>query len=155
MVTNALSQTNTDRDPPWILYRQNNHGTVLDLLGVPARKIEACMTHDAHLYFATTEDMQAAYQILTKTVVDELPLFHVEMNKHDPKKLFFMIKFTGVADQKSSVKSGKMTFLFLDYFSAIVQRTGKHNGAGTVFSNLQQLPKKIQNHELGQILSSI
>lgn len=171
IITNALSQTNTKNDPVWILYRQNDHKTLLDAIDIPPRKIEECMTNDAHLFFETVEATIRAKNTLTNVTINGEPLFQVESYPENPLKLFYIVRFSNEVIGKPQFTEGNKSYDFLEFFTAIVRRTGKHNGLGTVFSNIDNLAlrgnlaratdqnpapnQKVTNHELGQILANL
>ena len=152
IVTNALSQTNTAEDPPWILYRQIDHQKILKAVGISDALVEAHMTHDAHLFFQTKASARKAERILQKIMVEGKPLFLIETYEEAPKKLFYKIIFT------DEVKKGTLFYLknkkipFYDYFTSIVKRTGKHIQTGTLFCNQPLFPPQLANHEVGEII---
>ena len=77
-IMNALSQTCTIEEPPWILYRPTNHAALISFLGVKAARVEPLMTYDAHVFFATAEDTRAGIEILESAKIDGKRLFFVE-----------------------------------------------------------------------------
>lgn len=148
VVTNGLSQINTNHEEPWILYRQVDHSELLSAIGIPKVRVEACMTHDAHLFFENLTDCQRARSILEVAKIDGSPLFHVEAYEGDPCKLFYMIKFTQSVEENATFLANGTTFAFKIFFHPVVRRTGKHIGSGVVYSTKNFLPPKIENHEL-------
>lgn len=158
VVANGFSQINTNHEAPWVLYRQIDHTRLLNAIGISRVKVEACMTHDAHLFFENAESCQQAMEILKDAHVisaEKHPLFHVEPYEGDQKRLFYMIKFTDPAKSDLHFSANGNEFRFMDFFSPIIQRTGKHIGSGVVFATKKFLPAKIENFELFRYLINL
>lgn len=148
LVVNALSQTNTQQDPPWILYRQRNQTQFLHTVGIPILRVEELMTHDALLFFATPQDARKAQDSLTRATLQGKPLFYVESYPEEPTKLFYRLQYTDAVPQHAQFILHDRSWRFFDLFTAIVQRTGKHIPQGTVLANRPFLPPTMANHEL-------
>jgi hypothetical protein len=149
IVANALSQVNTDKDPPWILYRQINHQKFLKAIGIQDAKVEAHMTHDAHLFFPNEASLKKAAKILERVTIKGRPFFLVETYPEAPCKLFYKIIFTDEIKKDALLDANGRKIPFYDYFKSIVKRTGKHIQTGTLFSNAPLFPPRIPNHEIG------
>jgi hypothetical protein len=148
LVTNGLSQKNTNDESPWILYRQFNHAEFLEKIGIHAEKIEPHMTHDAHLFFNSVEEKEEAKKILEKILVKDKPLFFVEEYKEDLKKLFYKIVFTDdLEDQATFICKGQV-LPFFEYFKKVVKRTGRHIQEGVLFSSEPLSKEFMMNHEI-------
>ncbi len=151
VVANGLSQRNASHDEPWVMYRQIDHKRVLNALKVSVESIEPLMTHDAHLFFSSTEKAAHAFKTLSEVKVLDEPLFYVE--KVTPTRLFYRIAFTKPLPTEATFESEENDFLFSDYFKTIVQRTGVHIQRGTLFCNEAIFPGKLKNHEIYHALS--
>lgn len=152
IVTNALSQKNTSDEKPWILYRQIDHQKFLQAVGISDARVEAHMTHDAHLFFPSAFSARKAKEILQKVQIKDSRLFHVESYPNEPLKLFYRIQFTDALPKDAHFEVSGKRFPFFDLFSAIVQRTGKHVQTGTLFCNKPLFSSRIFNHEIGDKL---
>ncbi len=148
LVTNALSQKNTEDEKAWILYRQIDPKEFLDAVGIIVDNVEAHMTHDAHLFFSEPKACLEAKKILDDARICGQKLFLTEAYPDEPKKLFYRVVFTDpvTADTQFSLQ-GK-SFRFLDLFVPIIQRTGKHTPFGKLFSTQKYFPPSMKNHEL-------
>ena len=152
VLMNALSQTCTIEEPPWILYRPNNHANLVSFLGIRAARVEPLMTYDAHVFFANAEDASSGATILQGASVDRKPLFFVEPDAHDPLKLFYRIAMTDPIGSDAEFTYRNLAARFADHFTAIVQRTGKHNQNGDLFANFEIGPQNLANHEVSNWL---
>ena len=148
VTTNGFSQDNTNQEKPWIMYRQINHEKFLAAVGVQFTQVEALMTHDAHIFFATEEACVAALKILSEVRVLQCPLFVVEASPHDKKKLFYRLQFTDQLEANACFEAMSASLPFFKFFKEVVCRTGKHNPMGTIFSKDALFQKKIENHEI-------
>jgi hypothetical protein len=145
---NALSQTCTIDDPPWILYRPNNHAGLIAFLGVKAARVEPLMTYDAHVFFDNADDARSGAAILEAARIDGKPLFFVEPDQHDPLKLFYRVAMTDPISPDAEFIYRNNAAHFADHFTAIVQRTGKHNQNGDLFANFEIGRASLANHEI-------
>jgi hypothetical protein len=152
VLMNALSQTCTIEEPPWILYRPNNHAGLVSFLGVKAERVEPLMTYDAHVLFANREDAAAGATILQGARIEGKPLFFVEPDAHDPLKLFYRVAMTDPVGTDAEFVYRNNAARFADHFTAIVQRTGKHNQNGDLFANFEIGRPKFLNHEVSEWL---
>jgi hypothetical protein len=154
VVHNGLSQMNTNHEKPWVLYRQKDPLPFLRALGIPAIKVEQHMTHDGHVFFNTAADCTQAQLLLKQARLQNKPLFHVESNKEDPRKLFYQLKFTDELDPNTPVlfDFNQKQYKFFDYFDRIVTRTGRHIPIGTVYSDTLFFPDQIYNHDFNRYL---
>ena len=154
LVANALSQKNTHEEKPWILYRQKDHLSFLRAIGIENCKVEAHMTHDAHLFFPNVFQLQEAKKVLETVKVEGQRLFFIESYDQEQLKLFYRICFTDPLGLKASFEVDGKTGSFFQFFHAIVQRTGKHIPNGTLYGNFDLCAffqkKTIYNHEIFQ-----
>jgi hypothetical protein len=148
VVMNALSQTCTIEEPPWILYRPNNHAGLISFLGLKATHVEPLMTYDAHVFFANREDAQSGAEILESALIEGKRLFFVEADKHDPLKLFYRVAMSDPVDADAEFIYRNKAARFADHFTAIVQRTGKHNQNGNLYANFEIGRTSFPNHEV-------
>jgi hypothetical protein len=149
---NALSQTCTIEEAPWILYRPNNHANLVSFLGIKASRVEPLMTYDAHVFFATAEDAGSGNRILEGARIDGKPLFFVEPDKHDALKLFYRVAMTDPTEPDAEFTYRNKAARFAEYFTAIVQRTGKHSQNGDLFANFEIGRQNLANHEVSNWL---
>lgn len=152
IVHNGLSQMNTNHEKPWVLYRQKDPTACLKALGLAPIKVEQHMTHDGHAFFESAEETLAAYQRLKSIKIMRQPLFKVEMNQHDDKKLFYMLQFTDKVEKDTCFELNEEQIPFFDLFDEIVTRTGRHIPLGTIFSSDLHFPDHIFNHEFNQYI---
>lgn len=148
LITNALSQKNTNLETPWILYRQKDQKKFLELIGIPFLSVESHMTHDAHIFFNNEKEKRHAEFILKNATIEGNSLFGVESYRDDPLKLFYKIIFTNKLERESTLEINSKKINFFDLFQPIVERTGKHIQKGTLLSNRPLFLKKILNHEI-------
>lgn len=154
VVHNGLSQMNTNHEKPWVLYRQKQPTGFLQALNIPFTQVEAHMTHDAHVFFETSEACQHAYEQLKSATLLSRPLFHVEKNIYNPCKLFYHLAFTDELEPHSNINfefNGRK-FEFFKYFDRIVTRTGRHIPIGTVYSNVIEFKDHIYNHDFNRYI---
>jgi hypothetical protein len=151
-VMNALSQTCTIDEAPWILYRPNNHANLMGFLGLKATRVEPLMTYDAHVFFASAQDAGEGARILEGTRIDGKRLFVVEPDEHDPLKLFYRVGMSDPMPADAEFVFRNKAARFTDHFTAIVQRTGKHSQSGDLFANFEIGQQNLPNHELSNWL---
>lgn len=151
---NALSQTCTIDEPPWILHRPNNHAALVSFLGLEATKVEPLMTYDAHVFFASEEQATTGATILRGARIEGKPLFFVEPDSHDPCKLFYRVAMSDPVPPDAEFVYRNKSARFADHFTAIVQRTGKHNQNGDLFANFDIGRKSLYNHEVSNWLEN-
>jgi len=150
VVMNGLSQVRQDR--PFAAYRQYDHRAFLAAAGIPCERVEALMTHDAHLMFASSVERESARRILEGATVDGQPLFFVESNPHDETRLFYKIKYSGVAAGEAKLGINGRELRFADHFLFCAFQSGKHSPDGVVLCNQPLFPAELPNHEVFQHL---
>jgi hypothetical protein len=155
LIANAFSQKNTNEDTPWILYRPKDQSEFLKAIGVEHSKVEALMTHDAHIYFKDKKDAIRAREILSSIKILNNKLFLIESYPEEEKKLFYRICFTHILPNDVKFVVGDKEYLFFSFFYPIVQRTGKHTAEGSLLSNKNLFVKKIQNHEIYNLIRGL
>jgi hypothetical protein len=153
-VMNALSQNCTVDEAPWILYRPNNHSNLIDFLGLKAIRVEPLMTYDAHVFFKTVDDARKGAEILERTQINGKPLFFVEPDKHNLLKLFYRVEMHDPVSADAEFACKKKAARFADHFTAIVQRTGKHNQNGDLYANFEIGRREFLNYELSNWLEA-
>jgi hypothetical protein len=151
-IMNALSQTCTIEEPPWILYRPTNHAALISFLGLKPTRVEPLMTYDAHVFFATIEDARAGAEVLESAKIDGKRLFVVEPDDHDPLKIFYRVEMHDPVQGDAEFVFRNEAARFNDHFTMIVQRTGKHNQSGDLFANFEIGRQDIPNHEVSGLL---
>lgn len=148
VVANALSQKCTLDEEPWILYRQKDQTRFLKHMGLSFSKVEAHMTHDAHIFFDKKKDCLKAYQALKSATIRGQPFFEVESYKEDPLKLFYKIIFTNEMKENATFLFNGKEHPFFDHFKKVVQRMGKHIQTANVLCNQEIFSKNLFNHEI-------
>jgi hypothetical protein len=154
LAANALSQRNTNDEPPWILYRQIDPGVFLKAMNIPYVRVEPLMTHDAQLLCATQEERDAALTVLREARMMNKPMFCVEPDASNPHQLFYRLDFTDPVEEHAEFVLGGATYRFASYFESIVQRTGRHIQEGFVFQSERIAPERMANHELYRCICS-
>lgn len=155
LIANGLTQMNTTKEPAWILYRQKDHKVFLARIGITDVNVEACMTHDAHLFFKDKAVRDEALRLLRSVKIDEKKFFYVEEYPDEPLKLFYMIEFTDVVDSNTTLSWQGGSMNVLEEFAPVVRRTAKHVNSGIALSSQDILPHKpFPNHELYQVILS-
>jgi hypothetical protein len=151
-VMNALSQNCTIDEAPWILYRPNNHASLIAFLGLKATRVEPLMTYDAHVFFQTAEDARDGAEILDRARIGDQRLFFVEPDHHDPLKLFYRVEMHDPVEADATFTYRNKIARFADHFTAIVQRTGKHSQTGDLYANFAIGQQEFSNDELSNWL---
>jgi hypothetical protein len=146
LVTNGLSQRNTNDEPPWILYRPIDPVEFLRAAGMIFEQVQPLMSYDAHVFFADAARADAAERALREARTGDRPLLWVQ--RTHPTKLFYRIDFSDVALPQQSVEINGRSLQFARYFEKIVQRTGRHDPNGVAFARGLALPDRLMNHEL-------
>lgn len=148
LVANAFSQQSTAHEPSWILYRPHDPAGMVKAFRINFERVEALMTHDAHLFFASEQDCQTAIKALSEASVNGQKLFLVEPDAKDNRKLFYRLVFTDAVTKSDTIICNGVTLPFHSIFAEVVTRTGKHNARGFVFQSQKVLPDHIQNCEI-------
>lgn len=153
LIANGLTQINTNAEAPWIMYRQNDHVSFLNKIGIGNVRVEACMTHDAHLFFDNKSDRDKALTLLKSVKVADKKFFYIEEYPAEPLKLFYMLEFTDVADASTLIQWSDGSFKMLDAFTPIVRRTAKHLGTGLALATSDMLPAlPFPNHGIHDVI---
>lgn len=148
IVTNALSQKNTNDEPAWILYRQKDPHAFVQAAGLNAESVEPLMTYDAHLVFRSAKDAGDAFVALSEATIEGTRAFLVEQNRLDPSRLFYRLDFAAKCKADAVLLINGRAMPFFQWFALVVQRTGRHIPSGVALSRGIRVPKKLQNHEL-------
>lgn len=148
LILNALSQTNTNHERPWVLYRQKDPGKFFAKLNLNILSVEQLMTNDTQLFFNSTEDRDSAYAALCAANINGQPLFHCELNSKNLNCLFVRLDFFEELSGNPDVTVKDQIFKFFEDFETIVIRTGKHIPRGTLLTQKVPPPPKIKNHEV-------
>ena len=100
------------------------------------------MTYDAHVFFETrTRPRRCEYP--GSHANRKQPLFVVEPDPHNPLKLFYRVEMYDPVDGDTEIYYRNRMARFADHFTAIVQRTGKHNQNGDLFANFEIGPRAL------------
>jgi hypothetical protein len=154
LAANALSQRNTNDEPPWILYRQIDPEAFLQAMHIPHSRVEALMTHDAQVVFASKHDRDFAAGILGDARILNKAMFCVDADETDPCKLFYRLDFTDPVSEHVEFAIGGGAHRFDAFFESIVRRTGRHIQEGFVFQSERIAPERMANHELYRCICS-
>ena len=152
LCVSGLSQNNSAREN-WTLYRWINLDHLLNELGITNFKTETLMSYDAHIILDTVINTKKTYSILKKVTINKVPLFYLELDKKNQKKIFIRINYSKLEHESLSFISNKKEFLFINYFKKIVKRTGKHSRIGTILYKNLDLPKELKNHEIFDLIN--
>lgn len=152
VVMNALTQRNIVGEKPRICYRQINPERFLRSVGVEFVSVEQLMTNDAHVFFASSEDRDRAADAISRVKIEGAPLFQVEADASDSRKLFYQVDFWGELDGDVELEVNGRAVQFLENFEAIVARTGAHIREGNILSRGIELPDHMYNHEVAESL---
>ncbi len=153
LIANGLTQINTNSEAPWIMYRQNDHLSFLNKIGIVPLRVEACMTHDAHLFFRDQADRDKALAILQSVKVGPKKFFYLEEYPAEPLKLFYMLEFTDPSDALTEITWAGGSIKMLDWFTPIIRRTAKHLGTGIALSTSDMLPDlPFPNHGIHDVI---
>lgn len=106
------------------------------------------MTYDAHVFFANAEQTTSGAAFLQGARIDGKPLFLVDPDSHDPFKLFYRVAMSDPVGPDAEFVYRNKAARLSDYFTAIVQRTGKHNQNGDLFANFEIGRRSLSNHEV-------
>ncbi|MGH0028193.1 MAG: hypothetical protein ACQGVC_00250 [Myxococcota bacterium] len=143
LVMNGLTQTNTNHEEPWILYRPYDPERFLAALGVDFERNEQLMTHDSHLFLASPDAREAAFQTLKSACVDGDPLFFVEPDPEDACRLFYRVEFTREVGDGSHIEAGGVRLATLEWLCPVVVRTGRHVPRADAFRRGIALPDEL------------
>ncbi len=146
VVCSGFSQEQT-REGGYI-YRPRRHEQFLASIGAPATQVQAHMTNEARLTYASVDEAERAVQLLETLQTSGQPLF--EVRRLDPVRVFYRVCFDAEVDPGAAVR-GATPLRFTDHFKLLGRHTGRHAPGGTVFSSFGPLPD-CPNHELEQHL---
>lgn len=152
IIHSGLTQINTNHEVPWILYRQKNPEWFFSCFGIHYSRVEQNMTHDGHMIFDKESNLNSAKKILEGMEIKNKKLFLIEMDKHDPRVIFFRLDFTEPVSDDQLFYSNKIPYKFHDYFDSIVRRTGKHVPYGYIYSQDIEFQDNMMNHEFNHYL---
>ena len=146
LVTNGLTQRNTNDEPAWILYRPVDPADFLRSAGVAFERLEPLMSYDAHVFFSDPAQADAAERALRDARTMGRALLWVQ--RTHPTKIFYRVDFADVAGAAQTVSINGRSLKFASYFQKIVRRTGRHDPNGVAFCRGVALPERLMNHEL-------
>ena len=146
VILNALSQQ--QEQATRFLYKPKKPEQLLAILGIEYRRIETLMTHDAYLYFDSSEDMKIAKSQLQRVQVERQSLFDVQDSDIESKCLFFQIGIWDDLPENAVIKLGKTVIVFYDHIQKINKRTGSHTWTGDVYCNDKVIPNEVRNSEV-------
>ncbi|WP_233843742.1 alkaline phosphatase family protein [Dyella sp. 2HG41-7] len=150
IVMNALTQRNIVGEKPCVCYRQINPQHFLSAVGIQFRSVEQLMTNDAHVFFHSEAERDAAARALEAATLCGKPLFHVEKSSQDPNKLFYLVDFWDELDGEKLISVNDIEIKYFEHFEAIVARTGAHIRTGNVYYEGMELPDQLYNHEMAE-----
>jgi hypothetical protein len=110
------------------------------------------MTNDANLLFATAEDADRAAQILASCVIghNKEPVFYLE--RESPTRLFYQMAIEHRVDPGATIVFDGGAIAFDDVIELVCERTGAHEQVGDVFSQGVEVPARLANHELFDVI---
>ena len=151
IILNGLGQTNID-GTNYFIYRQNDPDLFLKDLQIQFKHLEQCMTNESHVYFENNSDLQNAIRLLKNASINEEPLFFVERDKNDKKKIFFQLNYFKSTDKNAKFMINKKSYKFFKYFSLLARRTGAHTPYGKAFYKNFKLQKSLYNREINHYI---
>jgi hypothetical protein len=157
VVMNGFGQKNVADESPRICYRQINPELFLRSINIIFESVEQLMTNDAHIMFLTEDDREIARAVLSEArlLKSEKKLFHVLVDDHDCKKLFFQVDIWNPVDSDDEVYINGQNIPFYKYFEGIVARTGAHIPLGNIYyDNGLAFPATLKNYEVAEYLIS-
>ena len=116
-----------------------------------ALRVEPLMTYDAHVFFADDEATARGMRILQSARVAGKALFFVERDPHDSHKLFYRVAMSDPLPSDAEFVYQNQSARFADHFTAIVQRTGKHQQKGDLFVNFPMSRERLPNNEVAML----
>lgn len=150
LVANGMRQKNVAGEG-YHVYRQTQPQRAIDRLGVIGGRVEQCMTHDAHILFAEPGNADAAMRILAScTLPDGEPVFYVE--RVNPTKIFYQLDFDHEVPAGTVVRGPSGTLPFNQLFELVCARTGAHEQRGDVFFDRIDVPARLANHQLFDVM---
>ena len=150
VITNGLTQTNTNTDPTWILYRQIDPFRFISDAGINTTSVEPLMTNDAHLFFTNAGERDNAIEVLSAAHLNGKPFFLVEPDPKIPNKLFYRIDYTDKIKTGVSLDINGRSLPFDRHFQSVVVRTGKHIPEAVALSEKIEMPDKMHNYDISK-----
>jgi hypothetical protein len=145
---NALSQKNTNSERPWVSYRPKEYMEFWEILGFQPRSVEALMSYDAIVFFDSADVAHAAMKKILSMTTNGQRLFLVENYPEDPTKLFCRLDYFDPVSELTTFEVNGKSYNFMEYFSKIATRTGKHIPFGIAYTSDFNAPDKLANHEI-------
>lgn len=151
---NAISQKNTNDEPAWILYVPKSHAEFLNIFDIGSNHVEPLMTNDAHVFFETEEAADRGERRLRALEIHGKPLLHVERHSSNRNQIFYKGIFSQALDANDIINCENISVPFFEYFTKIVQRTGRHVQEGDILSNMPNMPKTLEITEIFDFLNA-
>jgi hypothetical protein len=153
LVMNALTQRNVSAEGPLVAYRQLSPERFVQAAGLEVARVEALMTSDAHLFFASEAARDRAVEVLAAVRVHGKPLFQAQADADCATKAFYQVVFWDPLPADTMVQIGGRAIRFFEHFEVLVHRTGAHVPEGQWYAEGISLPARLYNHEAwGELL---
>jgi hypothetical protein len=152
IVMNALSQENTNHEPPWVSYIPKNLNVLLSKARITYSHIESLMSYDGFVFFNDQDQMIQGTRKLKEASVQGRPLFLIEEASNNSLKVFFRLAFTDEVDQFVRFRLNDFEGVFLEHFSKVAIRQAKHISRGSLFTNLEDVPSNLPNHKVFNVV---
>lgn len=151
LIVNGMRQRNVDGEGFYV-YRQCHPQRAIEALGIAGGRVEQCMTHDAHILFGDPADADRAVETLAACRLSSGEIvFYVE--RESATRVFYQLALEHEVPADASIIGPRGTFAFADLFELICARTGAHEQRGDVYFDGIDVPEKLFNHELFQVMA--
>lgn len=151
LVANGMRQKNVDGQG-WCIFRQKNPKEMLQRLNITDAEVEQCMTNDANLLFASSESADSAAKILASCVLgaDRERVFYLE--RESETRLFYQMAIEHRVEPGAIIMFDGGSIAFDDVIELVCERTGAHEQIGDVFMQGVEVPARLANHELFDVI---
>lgn len=149
LIANGLSQVCTTSNNDF-LYRPVDPQGLITAFQIQYSHVEQMMTNDGHIFFNDVESCDEAFTVLSAATVDGQKAFDVD--RRGDTQLFYQFSIWDELPQSATINVNRLSLNFFEHFEKLVQRTGSHIPCGEIFHTNIELPDKIWNHELFNII---
>ncbi|HEY0042967.1 MAG TPA: hypothetical protein VGB62_00325 [Allosphingosinicella sp.] len=137
----------------YFVYRQKQPQRAIEAFGIGGGRVEQLMTHDAHIIFRNEKDADHAERVLRACrLSDGHDVFYVE--REGPLHLFYQLSFDHEVKEGVHLDTPNGAIPFDQVFELICERTGAHEQGGDVFFRGVDVPAKLHNHELFDVMAA-
>lgn len=152
VVANGMRQKNVEGKGHFV-YRQKEPQKAVEALGVVGGHVEQCMTNEANIIFESEELADEADRILrTCRLSDGKSVFFCERDA--PTRLFYQMALEHEVGTDVSVLTASGSHPFGTIFELVCERTGAHEQRGDLYSDLLDVPARLPNHRIFDLIAS-